>query len=43
MFTTRNLLSLAVTASVVIGGVLAGGALVSAQHATHSTHTSPRW
>ncbi len=38
MFTTRNLLSLVVTASVVIGGILAGGALVNAQHGMHTAH-----
>ena len=38
MFTTRNLLSLAVAASVVGGVVLAGSALVNAQHGTHAAH-----
>ena len=38
MFTTRNLLSLAVASSVVGGVILAGGVLVNAQHGTHATH-----
>lgn len=38
MITTRTLLSLAVAASVVSGVVLAGGALVNAQHGTHAAH-----
>jgi hypothetical protein len=38
MFTTHNLMSLAVAASVVSGVIFAGGVLVNAQHGTHAAH-----